>query len=91
VRGDYKLESVVNGISIIPHKRWHVPPFIAHPGQGLIVYPLIVVGLYYKGSGHLAESPGSSFGTQSLVAVLCPQFCFLIGLLIRGDRSCPLL
>jgi hypothetical protein len=54
VRADYKLESVVNGISIIPHKRWHVPPFIAHPGEGLIVYPLIVVELYYKGSGHLA-------------------------------------
>jgi hypothetical protein len=30
--------------------------FIVRGGKWLIVYSLIVVGLYYKGSAHLAES-----------------------------------
>jgi hypothetical protein len=58
--GDYKLGSVTNGMAIVPHKWWSGSPFIARRGEGLIVYSLIVVGLYFKGSGFLAESLGSS-------------------------------
>jgi hypothetical protein len=40
-------------------KRWSGPPFVARQGEELIVYSLIVVGLYYKGLGHSTEFPGS--------------------------------
>jgi hypothetical protein len=55
-RCGYKLGSVTNEISIAPHKRCPRPLFIVRGGEWLIVYSLIVVGPYYKGSAHLAES-----------------------------------
>jgi hypothetical protein len=60
VRGGYKLGNVTNGMSIIPPKWWSRPPFIARRDEGLAVYSLIIVGIYYKKSGRSAESPGSS-------------------------------
>jgi hypothetical protein len=72
VRGGYDHRSITNGISIVPYKKWSGPPFIAHRGEGLDVYSLIVVGLYYKRSSHLTESPGSSCDMGSCrYAVAC--------------------
>jgi hypothetical protein len=39
-------------------------------GEGLVVYSLIVVGLYYKGLGHLAESSSSSWDSRSCRCVV---------------------
>jgi hypothetical protein len=51
VRGGYKLENVINGMSIIPPKWWSRPPFIARRDEGLAVYSLLIVGIYYKKVG----------------------------------------
>jgi hypothetical protein len=89
-RGVYKLGSVTNGMSIIPRKWWHGPPFIVRRGEGIIVYSLIVVGLYYKGSV-IRPSPQVPLGLEVLSVHSGPLCCFGIGLPIRGDRSYPLL
>jgi hypothetical protein len=60
VRDGYKLRSVMNGMSIVPRKWWPGPTFIAYQDERLVIYSLITVGLYYRGSGHLAESPSFS-------------------------------
>jgi hypothetical protein len=51
MRHGYKIGSGTNGMSIIPHKWWLGPPFIARRGEELVIYSLIVVLLYYKGLG----------------------------------------
>jgi hypothetical protein len=64
-RGGYKLGSVMNRMSIVPHERWPRPPFIALRGEGLVIYSLIVVALYYKASGCSTKSPDSSWDSGS--------------------------
>jgi hypothetical protein len=64
-RREYKLRSITNGMSIVPHKQWSGPPYIAHLGEGLVVYSLIVVGLYYKRLSHSIESSSSSWDLGS--------------------------
>jgi hypothetical protein len=44
-RGGYKLQSVMNGVFVVPRKRWSEPPFIYHRGEGIIIYSLIAMGL----------------------------------------------
>jgi hypothetical protein len=39
-------------------------------GEGLVVYSLIVVGLYYNGLSHLAESSSSSWDSGSCRCVV---------------------
>jgi hypothetical protein len=89
-RGGYKLESVMNVMSIVPHKRWAEPPFIARRGEGIVVYSLIVTRLYYKGSSCSFESPGSSWDMWYYRYVVARHIASGWGVLIHGDQSYPL-
>jgi hypothetical protein len=68
VRGGYKPESVVNGMSVIPRKRWPGPPFVARRGEDFVIHSLIVTGLYYKGLSYWSECPRSSWDPGLVVA-----------------------
>jgi hypothetical protein len=65
VMGGYKLRSVMNEVFIVPRKRRPGSPFIACRGEGFVIYSHIVMGLSYKGSNHLTESPCSSWDMGS--------------------------